>query len=230
MKKTISTADATDPRLPLVHALMADLQQALGKTPILAGGAPRDLLIGNEVRDFDLFIPAFGDAADLAEMVMLVTMALDNFERRTQRPLWLAAKSDEAYLRDDVRFVLGATHRADDKPDGEELPFVDVIFTNGSSWSPGEVIEAFDSPLCEAWATWTVEGFELCSSDPFDKCLERRVLPFWFDRMRGQHAWRLGEKFPGFMVLWLAPEGHKKRVDPSRMRNTSDRWPDDVPF
>jgi len=230
MKKILTTADATDPRLPLVHALITDLRQAFGHTPVLAGGAPRDLLIGSEVRDFDLFIPTGGDAADLATAVMFATRALNKFEKRTGFELSLVVKTNEAYLRDDIRFVLGTTHPTSDAPDEGDAPFVDLIFTSGWSCSPGEVIENFDTPLCEAWAIPTDDGFELHSSDPFDKCLERRVLPFWVDRVRGQHTWRLREKFPGFMVLWLAPEGHKKRVDPSRMRNRSDGWSDDLPF
>jgi hypothetical protein len=101
---------------------------------------------------------------------------------------------------------------------------VDFIFTRDYGPTGAGIVGRFDSPLCEAWATWTPEGFELESSAAFDKFHEHRVLGYWTDRTGdGAHIERLHQKFPEYLVLPMGRARRARQADPPRVVTLRDR-------
>lgn len=204
MKKHIPIT--TDPRLAHLRDAMAALQGA-GLDVVLAGGAPRDLLLHRTPRDFDVFVYVtdyclvgrstsqwtVGTTANAVRVACLATSALldAGFTKVKMRPNYCSRR----------RGVLAVLEIAHD---------IEVILTDNS---PRRLLATFDTPLCEAIAEFQEDSLVVTSTTLFDAFVRGRILGFLPDdsgngwqrlKVEGDHINRLAKAFPDFTPVLLS--------------------------
>lgn len=198
--KRIINLDA-HPLLPLLHSVLSSAKDGTSDlgSAIVAGGFPRDILLGKEPRDIDVFIPIYPSPYIVSESTLIISAALAAHGKSVTVS---CSYYENAYAKvaldcDVLQFIL-----------------TDVqAFRQGLS-PPECLVRTFDTPLCEAWMVPTLGGFEIHVTEDFDRYAEHKVLGF-YPEVSGDHSHRLIEKFPDYLAVDLQsrPKAQQQKGD-----------------
>ena len=131
MQYTVKTN--AHPRLAEMLAL-ADEIDAAGYPVCIAGGAPRDLILGKEIKDFDFFVSVNRSLGQIGRAVMTLSLIL--FQRYGKPKL----KDTYLYVG-----MLGSIFTL-------EVEGIDIVLVDMEGRTGGlSIVDRFDSPLCQAW-------------------------------------------------------------------------------
>lgn len=171
-----------DQRLNTAHQLVRALNRE--HTAILAGGAPRDLVLGKEIDDFDILMLIGPDPRSLAEAVLSVARV---FAEHNLGPI----TSSSEYDFEHALAVL------------ESKPY-QVILLTGDYSGPEDLVAGFDITICQAWAEPTNTGFDMHTTELFKQHVSHQILGFYPNKCcREGHISKVAKKYPEFMRVDL---------------------------
>lgn len=185
LKKTIPTNDF-DANLHLVRSIIDELS-ANGNShneyaPVLAGGAPRDLLLGKQPRDYDIFIDIDNKLGPTVRAAVAMTQTLNEVGRGPEEVL-------DKYSEDAISDLSFAINSGP----------IQLIASFKYFGTPIELVASFDMGINEAWAVFTNEGCELHATEAFDRCVKHKTLGD--NQSTPNRTGRFLKKYPDFISL-----------------------------
>ena len=191
------------PRLAEMLAL-ADEMDAAGYPACIAGGAPRDLILGKEIKDFDFFVSVNRSPGQVERAVMTLTLIL--FQRYGKPEL----KDTSLYIgMEGSIFTL--------EVEGIDIVLVDMEGRTGEL----SIVERFDSPLCQAWIKGRKGKNKVAieTTKDFENAVKHKVLGLFRGSIHSDRITRLRVKFSDYLLLPL------KRVESFMKASTKiDEW------
>lgn len=170
MKKQIYLSDY--PELRKAHELAKHLPNAL-----IAGGAPRDILLGRQFKDIDIFVPT-----ETSRNQIVVTASAIF---KSSSPACFSGDSSDSGGYDDV-FIVCNVENVFVWPH----PYID---------DPQAFVRNNDIRIGEAWMIPTEDGFDVHSTDLSDECLKHGVFGHVCESSNHKSAKQLLQSLPGIL-------------------------------
>jgi len=176
------------PRLAAAHTLVTNHPEM-----IIAGGVARDILLGVEYNDVDIFAVTDDNARDIAKQTLVIKQACDDLE------LDLTLVPTNSY--EGIRFNAGNLDICLPPPVGGVL-------------TTEMLVGSFDMVMSQAWLEPTKYGFKVKATDLFHQLNNHKILGYYSDsiHMRSKHVLRIQDKYPDYLLLELAQERPKSTI------------------
>lgn len=170
--------------------------------PVIAGGAPRDLLLNREPRDFDIFLPVarpwlVGATVEIVNALRDVyALSVDS---NLQRDYGL-----NSYCRPEMLGVITLPRSC-----------VDIVLFDAAHGTTGaQIASTFDASICRAYVElsdlWDFDGGEsgtVRTLPDFDRSVaERTIWTYAHIPTRPSHLYRLAKKFPEYRLEITDPK------------------------
>jgi len=178
------------PKLKAAHKLVTKYPDA-----IIAGGVARDILLGVEYNDIDIFIPFPLTPSAIASLCDEL-LVMDG-----------CAVHEDTYTGCGRRYIAGD---------------LDIcILPRAKMTSIEGLVEGFDMVMSQAWLEPTKDGFSVHCTDLFSEMQDRKVIGYYPDLVLEQsnHVVRIAERFgeDHLVVAFLNPNQEGADLLPLRL-------------
>jgi len=169
-------------------------------TALVAGGVARDIILGQEFNDVDIFIRGGRDDIENAKLIL-------DIQRQCQAMSLDLKVQDACYPRSEVRLTAG---------------FLDICIIHNDTTVPEKLVETFDMVASQAWLEFKGEVAVTHSTKLFKEFNEHKVLGYYPSQVKhpSDHVDRIFARYPDYLPLAL-----EKRV-----RMDKSDFDDDIPF
>jgi len=149
---------------------------------LVAGGVARDIILGQEFNDVDIFIRSGRDASENAKLIL-------DIQRQCQA-MRLDLKVQETYYpRSEVRLTAG---------------FLDICIITHWGTTP-ELVESFDMVASQAWLEFKDDVVVVKSTKLFREFNEHKVLGYYPSQVKypSDHVDRIFARYPDYLKVAL---------------------------
>jgi len=162
-------------------------------TALVAGGVARDIILGQEFNDVDIFIQGGRDASEAAKLIL-------DIQRQCQT-MSLNLKVQETYYpRSEVRLTAG---------------FLDICIITHQETTP-ELVETFDMVASQAWLGFKGDVVVVHSTKLFREFNEHKVLGYYPSQVKypSDHVDRIFARYPDYLkIALMQPSGNDTDFD-----------------
>jgi hypothetical protein len=173
----------------LIKEVLQSVSSVTGTEAICAGGAPRDLVLGLNIRDFDIYIKAPTLIGNTLEDFILPAVQqefINMFGKEVSDPELIGESwYEDTYIESIYEF------------DILEQVVIQLIFVK-PSWDLKTVVKNFPMTLSQAWIT--SDSMKINTTPLFDKSIELRV-GVYNHKCRSSYLSKIVQKFRGFAML-----------------------------
>ena len=162
-------------------------------TALVAGGVARDIILGQEFNDVDIFIQGGRDASENAKLIL-------DIQRQCQAMSLDLKVQDACYPRSEVRLTAG---------------FLDICIITHRETTP-ELVETFDMVASQAWLEFKGEVAVTHSTKLFREFNEHKVLGYYPSQVKhpSDHVDRIFARYPDYLrVALMQPSGNDTDFD-----------------
>ena len=189
--KALSIVEAVENILLVGNISYGSIPEGIMFPPVIAGGAPRDMLHGMEPKDFDIFWPVYKPWL-VGAVAHLSAMLNDRVPVPWKAP-WPNLDRGYAlngYLRDEMLGVLNF----------EELGVDLVFFDAAYGRTPHEIVSTFDTSISRAWLELNKRRTAMIvrGTQDFWRSVDHKMIWTYPNvPTRASHLHRVVTKFPG---------------------------------
>ena len=190
--KALSIVEAVENILLVGNISYGSIPEGIMFPPVIAGGAPRDMLHGREPKDFDIFWPVFKPW--LVGAVAHISAMLSDRAPVPWNAPWPNINREYAlngYLRPEMLGVLNF----------EEIGVDLVFFDAAYGQTPEEIVSTFDTSISRTWLELNKRRTAMIvrgAQDFWRSIDQKRIWTYPNVPTRASHLHRVVTKFPGY--------------------------------
>ena len=166
------------PKLKVAHEFVTNHPEV-----VIAGGVARDILLGKEYDDVDMFAGLGSNMKDIAKQILALKKACNDLDLE----LHLAPAAYDF----NARFNAGNLNIC--------------LLTQEIMSTTEKMVTSFDMVMSQAWLVPTKSGFEVKATDLFHQLNDHKILGYYPDivHRESEHVARIADKYPEHLLLEL---------------------------